>query len=170
LAHWHSRHGSPTIYGASRYHNCCIDGGNQSGIFWVLPRISLQSTSQSVHTNFGSDRHVVNFASDKLWAGWNGWHGTGGEWNWRVGPIVVQVERGGIRLIPTVEVRVPCQISQCGNCDGQSGTGEVSRRLHMIAQNYYSGVSVHERLSSRTNRFTNKFSEKKVSGDERCLE
>jgi hypothetical protein len=35
----------------------------------------------------------------------------------------------------------------------------------------YSGTSVHERLSSRTNRFTNKFSEQKnVSGVERCLE
>jgi hypothetical protein len=29
--------------------------------------------------------------------------------------------------------------------------------------NTYSGTSVHERLSSRTNRFTNKFSEKKKS-------
>jgi hypothetical protein len=34
----------------------------------------------------------------------------------------------------------------------------------------YSGTTVHEHLSSRTNRFMNKSSEKKVSGDERYLE
>jgi hypothetical protein len=39
------------------------------------------------------------------------------------------------------------------------------------ANEQYSGTSVHERLSSWTNRFPNKFSKKKkVSGDEWCLE